>query len=473
MGKVVAFFVLLGLLSTFAAAQEIENLSVSEDAHVVIISIDGFPAHALWDNQIPLPFIRSLARDGVWAEGLIPSVPSVTWSNHTTLVTGVPPAMHSLVYNGWLEWEDCTLPVRINPRRDKDELVRVPTLYDIAHKLGLTTAEVNWPATRNSSTLHDSFPDTPDNVRFMSDDLRWEIVEKGILDDFTTHALWQHSRLGRDVVWKETAKHIIETRSPNLLLIHLLNVDGMHHRYGVSTDPGYKAMSLADYHVRGIFESLEKAGILDQTTLFIVSDHGFINTPKTFLPNVLLREAGLLTVERGEIVEARAQAVSLGGTAMIYLDDPDDYKLKDKVKSLFSNREEISNILTPDQFNGLGLAHPSESDQIGNLMLAAEPGFGIANRADLSDYLVDSAEHGFHLGNHGFLTDHQEMNALFVAYGRGIKPGNRLGLISNLSIAPTAAHLLGFEMEYSVGDVLDSILDLNFIRTSKGAINDQ
>lgn len=432
-----------------------------DQAYVVIISIDGLPAHALWDNQVPLPFIRSLAEKGSWAKGMVPSNPSVTWSNHTTLVTGVPASAHSLVFNGWLEREGGMLPVRINPRHDKQKLVKVPTLYDIAFNHGLKTAEVNWPATRNAGTLHHSFPDTPDNVTFMSDDLQWEIVEKGILDDFTTHALWQHSRVGRDVVWKETAKHIIETRTPNLLLVHFLNVDATHHRYGTATNAGYTAMALADYHVRGIVESLENAGILEQTTIFLVSDHGFINTPKTFLPNVLLKREGLLTVENGEIKTARAQAVSLGGTAMIYLDDPDDHELKEQVISLFSNRDEINQIITPDQYEEMGLPHPSESDQTGELMIAAEVGFGIANNFDLNEYLVNSYDYGFYRGNHGFISDFPEMNALFVAYGRGIKQGVNPGEISNLSVAPTAAFLLGLEMEFAEGVVLESILDLS------------
>lgn len=460
MKKIVAVFVLITFASGMSAVPDSQEKSASEEAYVVIISIDGFPANALWDHQVPLPFIRGLAERGSWAEGMVPSVPSNTWSNHTSLVTGVPSSMHSLVYNGWLERENGTLPVRVNPRRDKKDMVRVPTLFDIAFENGLKTAEVNWPATRNAPTLHDSFPDTPDNVRFMSDDLRWEIVELGILNDFTTHALWSHSRVGRDVVWKKTAKHILETRTPNLLLIHLLNVDGTHHRYGISTDPGYTAMALADHHVRSIFESIKDAGILEQTTIFLVSDHGFINTPKTILPNVLLRKKGLLTVQNGQVESARAQAVSPGGSAMIYLDDPEDGELKKRVKSMFRGLEGIGRIITPDQYLEMGLPHPSESDQTGELMLAADFGYGFANNADLANSVVESRDHGFYMGNHGFLTDFSEMNALFIAYGRGIKSGHNLGIISNLSVAPTAAALFGLKINGAEGEVLDSILDM-------------
>ena len=46
--------------------------------------------------------------------------------------------------------------------------------------------------------------------------------------------------------------------------------------------------------------------------------------------------------------------------------------------------------------------------------------------------------------DHGYLSLLPKMNAVFIAWGPGIKPGAKLGLIENIDVAPTileAAHL--------------------------------
>src|SRR5437879_12558458 len=119
-----------------------------KDRHVVLISIDAFPAYALQDPKLSIPNLRRLARDGASAERMITVNPTVTWPNHTSMVTGVPQSVHSVLYNGLFIRETG----KIDPMRDKSELVRVPTVYDLAHAAGLTTAEVDWVAVLNAPT---------------------------------------------------------------------------------------------------------------------------------------------------------------------------------------------------------------------------------------------------------------------------------------------------------------------------------
>jgi predicted AlkP superfamily phosphohydrolase/phosphomutase len=120
---------------------------------VVLISLDGFAASYLDDSKAPLPNLRRLAAEGARAEGMQVVTPSVTWPNHTTLVTGVTAARHGVLVNGRIERSPGSPPYFINPRRSKEELCRAPTLYDAAHRAGLRTAEVNWPVTRGAPTL--------------------------------------------------------------------------------------------------------------------------------------------------------------------------------------------------------------------------------------------------------------------------------------------------------------------------------
>src|SRR5688500_12944548 len=86
--------------------------------HVVIISIDGFPGWALDDPRLPVPTLRRLAAQGAVAKGMRPVNPSVTWPNHTSMVTGVTPSKHGVLFNGMLIREP-GIPPRIEPWRDK------------------------------------------------------------------------------------------------------------------------------------------------------------------------------------------------------------------------------------------------------------------------------------------------------------------------------------------------------------------
>jgi len=449
---------------------EKSDLVTNEENYVIIITIDGFPSSLLWDRLAPIPTIRSLARDGAWSIGMRSTNPTLTWPNHTTLVTGVDASKHHVLYNGKLEKRAEGIPVSVNPRQDKTDLTNAETIYDAAFKAGLKTAEVNWPVTRNAGTLHDSFPDVPDNVKHMTPDLLWEIYEEGILEDMTTFALWQHSSPGRDAVWVSTAIHLIHNRMPNLLLLHLLHVDNTHHRIGLNTKPGYSALALSDYMVKDILAALDSAGVRDRTTIFIVSDHGFTATSKTILPNVILANAGFLELsEDDRIVGGKAQAVANGGFASIYLSDPNDAESAELIKKLFEGQEGIHLVITPEEYSEHGLPHPSQTSQIGELVLFSEPGYGMSGSLQGELPVVSSAEYGFSLGHHGFHADFSQMNAVFVASGYGIKKGVELDLINNISVAPTAAYLLGIDLPDADGEPLKEILDHDLLKKLSAA----
>ena len=119
--------------------------SAASDNHVVIITIDGCAAYFLTDPQAPLPTLRKLAAEGATAEGMRVSNPSITWPNHSTLITGVRPAKHSVFFNGVLVRGGPGVPVTIDPKRDKADLIAVPTIFDVAHAAGMRTAGINWP----------------------------------------------------------------------------------------------------------------------------------------------------------------------------------------------------------------------------------------------------------------------------------------------------------------------------------------
>lgn len=430
----------------------------AEEHYIVIISIDGFPADALEDEDIPLPNLRQLAESGVHGEAMRPSNPTNTWPNHTTLVTGVSARGHGMLHNGYLTFDTERNSYFVDNATNRYLLVDVPTLYDAAHDAGLSTAEVNWPGTRDSESLDFSIPDVLYSIEHTTPQLRQALIDEGILrKEDVDDPFLQRSAPGRDEVWNSAARYVIEQHQPNLLLHHLLNVDTVHHLHGVDTSAGFTALSLADRHVGDIIESLEHAGIRERTTVFIVSDHGFMNVDYTLYPNVLFAREGLLQIdETGEITDAKVQVISTGGTAMIktgqHAGTEDDLK---QARQILEEAEGIRKIIEPDDYVAYGLPHPDENEQMGELFLVAGDGYGFANEADQDSYL---REDGRLIGYHGYLNDHPEMKTVFIASGYGIREGMQTGKVDNRSIAPTVAELLDITYEIPELPVLEEIL---------------
>ncbi len=446
--RVFAFvFAAISCMASSAFPQDVK------DQHVVVICVDGLPAYLLDDPNVPMPAIRGLAKTGVQAKGIVPANPSVTWPNHTSMTTGSWPEKHGVLFNGVLERKGPGLPVAVDPRKDKAELVFAPTIYDVMHKQGFRTAAINWPCTRNCDTLDDNFPDVPDMIDFTTPRLIESLKKSGALTEGTGKEFNKFTTPVRDVVWTQATCNVIREHKPHLTFLHILNVDGTHHKYGPQSSAGYTAVAYADTCVREVVDAINEAGIRDKTTIFVVSDHGFINIPKSLHPNVLLRQVGLLTVEGNKVTAAKVHAVPEGGIAMVYLTVPESREAdRDKVVELFKDQEGIAEVLLPEQFKKYGFPQPSEYAPMADIVLAAKDGYGFSGTATGDEFVIKSEGTP---GTHGFLSTNERMLATFIANGPGIRKGDRIGVIENIDLAPTIAKMFGVKFDSADGKSVD------------------
>ncbi len=437
------------------------TIKAASDRHVFVICIDGFAAYLLDDPKAPVPTLRKLAKQGALAEGgMTVSNPSITWPNHTTLVSGVRPEKHGVLANGVLVRGAPGVPVYVDPKKDRKDLVRVLTLFEIAHASGLATAEVNWPCTRGSDSIDDSFPDVPEQVTHMTPRLRDELIELGVLADATDRSFTANSAAGKDLIWTETACHIIRTRKPNFMVLHLLNCDSTHHAEGAQSPPGYTANAYADMCLARVLATIDEAGIRENSTVFVVSDHGFTLTPKAIRPNVLLRQQGLLSsVPVGKIVDAKVHVVPEGGIGLVYCTDPGISNADaNRITQIFAGQEGVASVLEPRQFAEYGLPHPREYSQAPDFVLVAKDGYGVSGSADGEMFVAPGAEAKVPVGSHGFISTEIKMNAVCIIAGAGIQSGARLKNVGNIDIAPTIAGLLGLKAIATDGRVLTEAL---------------
>src|SRR5438270_5985781 len=393
----------------------------AKDRMVVVISLDGFPAYDLEDPKLPIPALRQLMKTGSWARRMQPVNPTVTWPNHTTMVTGLFPRDHGLLYNGTLVRTDEPLSAKVDPNIAKEQMVHVPTLYDVANKAKRTTTQLDWVAINDEPTINWACPEKAKP----SDPLVREMITKGALQTDDIGNQGNPTILWRDQIWTKAGAYIIREHKPNLLLFHLLTLDSTHHNYGPKTLASYAAIAFLDGCVRELIQAVKEAGMLDRTTFVVLSDHGFKKVSKQIHLESLLG---------GERFAKSVQAVPEGGSAMIYIDKKQRSQLLPSVKELLSQTEGVEHVAPEAEYDSLGLPTPEKDSQAPDLVAYAKSGYAFTGGKE-GDAVISGVEHPE--GAHGYSNTDPELSAIFIASGYGIRSGVILDSIKNLSVAPT------------------------------------
>lgn len=442
---------------TIALALIWSALSGAEsDRHVVVISIDGFPAYLWHQPDLPVPNLRRLAAEGASAASMTVTNPSSTWSSHTSAITAVSPRRHGVLFNGQLVRKGPGMAPVIEQWVDKTGFVLVPTLYDIAHAAGLTVAESDWVAITRANTVNWSFPEIPN----IDGPVEREMMAAGLI---TLEQIgWMQHRPGRkslvwhDEMWTKAACFMFTKHQPNLLLYHTLSTDWNHHYYGPGTPASYGALAYADRLVGDVVDAVERSGLRKKTTFIVMTDHGFKKVTKILYLNVALKKAGLAHAAGPALTASDAAVMSLGGMALVYVTDPArKAELLPKLRALLSAAEGVDRVLDGREGPTLGMPSSDEYTRMGDLILLAKEGYAFNDSAAGDDVVTAAVNYA---GTHGYIASDPELEGIFIASGNGIRKGVALPRVSNLDIAPTLARLLGLELPEKEGRALTEIL---------------
>jgi len=427
------------------------------DGHrVIVISIDGFAAFYWSDPQARVPTLRRLAERGVVASGVETVFPSTTWPTHVSLMTGVSPRAHGVVANHILNRhtgapEDLTG----DPVYDAADLLRVPTVYDCAHRAGLRTAAIDWPATRNAKTLDFNLPFFKDQRVFETQTARavWEEL-RALGYPMHRQGEWAQlpKRFYKDEMVGSVAAHVVRRHEPDVLLLHFLCVDSLQHLHGPRSPEAYWAIEYVDGLIGRFLASLP-AGALDHTTVFVVSDHGFLPSTREIRPNVRLRRLGALRFDEGRIA-GDARFVMNHGAGALYRLDADVAAVTQLAREIAS-MEGVSGMWMAVEYAALGLPTPDDHHHVADVMFEAAPGYAFGDDAAGED------EHGApkYLGTHGQRPIYPDNAAFFLAAGPDIKRGVKLPVIRSRDVAPTIATSLGLDLGSIEGVALEQALD--------------
>lgn len=421
---------------------------------VVLISIDALrPEFYLreGDGAYPAATLKRLAREGAYAKEVEDVFPSVTYPNHATMITGVRPARHGVIYNdawdpafrrkGWY-WFASDLKAR--------------TLWDAVREAKGTSAGLSWPVTVDAPldwNIPEGAGSKPDRVTALRDR-----STRGLLAEVEAAAgPLTAQRLTGEPPWDaflaKAAVAILTSHKPHLLLVHIVQCDGAQHEHGREHDAVRAAVKGADAAVAEILDGLKAAGVERETTVIVTGDHGFLDYRKVVAPNFVLREAGLIAGDKDAFAWQAVAHVS-AAAAGVYVREGGKMSAADVEKLLREKAvregQRLYNIVTRAELDALG-AMPGAA-----FGLEAEPGYSLSGSLNPKEFVRDA---GGTKGTHGYLPSRPELRTGLILWGRGVKPGAVLEQARLIDVAPTAAKLMGVSMPDVEGRVLNETLN--------------
>ena len=409
--------------------------------HVVVISIDGFRPAMYLDaarEGVALPHLQALRAAGSAADGMEVSHPSLTYTSHTSLATGVRPERHGIVSNTMFD-----PPAGSQRWYYEAGALKVPAIWDAVKAGGLKTAVASWPVTVGAA-IDVRFPESnqaPPEGTWLARaraDSTPGLVDAVVKDLGGFGENDNRNAVQRDRFTAAVAAHIIRADRPNLLMVHLMETDTAQHAEGPGSAAARAAIERIDAHVGAIVRAVDEAGIRARTALIVTGDHGFSRVHALVQPNVILRANGWLTTDaRGRVATWQAAAHA----SAIRLKDPHDFALAARIERAFRAAADgryrgIFRVVSRAELDALG-AYPEAA-----FFIEPAEGYYVTDGVVNDTVLIGTTRYGAH----GFLPTEVRMHTGFIAAGSGLRQGVPLTVLRQIDIAPTIARLLGVDL---------------------------
>jgi predicted AlkP superfamily pyrophosphatase or phosphodiesterase len=215
--------------------------------HVFIISIDGGKPAVI--AQSDMPVLKRLVAEGACTWVADTTYPSITLPSHTSMLTGVGPDKHKILWNEWIP---------------SNGLVTVPTIFVIAKQAGFSTAMF----VGKEKFRHLDLPGSLDVFDF-NPALSTNITKTMAGD---AKPMREDTVLAVNVA-RDAARYIVD-KKPNLCFIHFTDTDNTGHKYGWGSPEQIKAFADVDAALGVVLQAIRDAGIADQSVIIVTADHG-------------------------------------------------------------------------------------------------------------------------------------------------------------------------------------------------------
>ncbi|MET3977094.1 nucleotide pyrophosphatase/phosphodiesterase family protein [Cellulosimicrobium sp. TH-20] len=339
---------------------------------VLLLDVVGLTSTAL----AHMPRLRQLAANG-WQSELATVLPAVTCSVQSTMLTGLSPAEHGIVGNGWYfrELGDVYL------WRQHNRLVEGEKLWEAARRargeysaanvcwwyaMGMTTDVTVTPRPVYHADGRKS-PDAYVRPPALHDDL------VGRFGEFPLFTYWGPTADITSSRWiVDATRHVLRTHAPDLTMAYVPHLDYDLQRFGPTSPQADAAAAELDATLAPLLDDAANQGV----TVLVVSEYGIADADRPVHLNRILRREGLLEVyvqdgkEQLDPWTSRAFAVADHQVAHVYLGDQQDPALRRRVTDLLRGVPGVDEVLDREAQARYGLDH----ERSGDLVVVAEPG---------------------------------------------------------------------------------------------------
>ncbi|MBR2805497.1 MAG: alkaline phosphatase family protein [Oscillospiraceae bacterium] len=423
---------------------------------LIVLSVDALFYEDM-EYMRKLPYFKEMKPQSSYAKGGMRSIyPSLTYPAHCTMITGAYPDKTGVFQNEVLDVN--------NPRPDwiwYRSDVKVGNVLTYAKKAGLTTACINWPTMAGDPDVDYLVPEI---WGMKPDDDQYEIVakyssEKAIPILKKHFHKWDHGNQPQhDFFMTDVAVDIIKQGKPDVLFIHLTQLDHDRHVTGLYSHAVDQALDIAAENFGRLVEATKDAGIYDETNFVVLGDHGQISVNKMLNPNIIFTQNGLIDIdEEGKVLDWKVWAMSAALSCQIILKDPDDAETRAKVEDILYDickNEElgVESVLTAEECE-------RDYHLTGNFQYVLE-GRNTCFRSACTGELVvgpDNTDYKFSIASHGHLP-HKGAQPAFMCYGPAFRKGYTFSRREMVDQAPTYAKVLGIDLPEAHGTPILDIL---------------
>ncbi len=405
------------------------------------------------------PSFRYMLEEGSYVERMKSIYPTLTYPCHVTMATGCYPDKHGVTKNTY----DVTC---LNPpwRFDHDNVL-CEDILDACKKAGLKTAAINWPVTGNHKSvdylMDECWPKAGAPIEAYRETLLRQGTPQWLLEQIIEPFLWL--RVGRKQPQSSyystlISAEIIRKYQPDILLLHVANVDSFRHNTGVFSDQVEEGLCQCEQMLSLLIQATKDAGVFEETNFVITADHGQMNVARIMNLNCIFAQNGLIeTDEDGQVKSYKAWCYPTGMSAQIQLSDPTDEVLYHKVYELLKGKRDegiwgISEVYTRQETKQMHLD--------GDFSFVVETDgyteFGGDWKGSVCKTMPMQTA-GCIRGDHGFHPD-KGPRPPFVACGPAIKKGVIVPDADLVDGAPTYAKILGVELPGADGRALTELL---------------
>lgn len=359
---------------------------------LLLISFDGFRYDYL--DKVGTPHFDSLAVSGVQSEGLIPVVPSKTFPNHYSIVTGLYPENSGIVGNTmydpkWGEW------YRINDRSavENGKWYEGEPIWNTLEKQGLKTGTMFWVG--SEADIQGRYP------------TYWKPYDG---------SMPFKARIDTVVKWLSYP----DSRAVNFATLYFEHVDSQGHAYGADSDSVKQAVRESDQLLGYLKNQLRQKRLWDKMNIIILSDHGMTDLSA----DKIIRLDEIINMENVE-------RIVWNPITMIWPKADSKQQVYQSLKENEYHYKVFKKEELPERYR------LKNHRRVADIVMVADLGYTILDQAN-----EDRFRESLPQGTHGYDNNQKAMQAFFLGRGPAFKEGANVSTFQNIHIYELMNHLM-------------------------------